>query len=149
MTTPRVLLRDLALCAMLVGLLIAPTVTAREGTVPAAAPAVQAPAVQAPAGRGDAPAPAVTSPEVLPDRRVTFRILAPEAQKVELRSPGDIPGIGGRGVAPPQLTRNADGVWEATFGPLPAGAYRYVFVVNGLTVIDSRNPMTSQTNTTV
>jgi len=47
------------------------------------------------------------------------------------------------------LTKNADGVWERTFGPLPAGAYRYVFVVNGLTVVDSRNPATSQTNTTV
>lgn len=40
-------------------------------------------------------------------------------------------------------------LWERTFGPLPAGAYRYVFTVNGLTVVDSRNPMTSQTNTTV
>jgi enterochelin esterase family protein len=80
---------------------------------------------------------------------VTFRILAPDAQKVELRSPGDIPGVGGRGVSPPALTKNADGIWERTFGPLPAGAYRYVFVVNGLTVVDSRNPMTSQTNTTV
>ena len=100
------------------------------------------------AGRG-AQGPAVVSPEVLPDRRVTFRILAPGAQRVELRAPGDIPGIGGRGVAPPQLTKNADGIWEITLGPLPAGAYRYVFVVNGVTVVDSRNPMTSQTNTTV
>src|SRR5207245_4574626 len=93
--------------------------------------------------------PTVTSPEVGPDRRVTFRILAPTAQTVELRSPGDIPGVGGRGVAPPQLTKDADGVWERTFGPLPAGAYRYVFVVDGLTVVDARNPATSQTNTTV
>jgi enterochelin esterase family protein len=68
---------------------------------------------------------------------------------VELRSPGDIPGVGGRGVTPPPLTKNADGVWERTVGPLPAGAYRYVFTVNGLTVVDARNPMTSQTNTTV
>jgi len=100
----------------------------------------------APAG---AQAPAVTSPEVRADRRVTFRVLAPSAQKVELRSPGDIPGVGGRGVAPPQLTKGSDGVWEATFGPLPAGAYRYVFVVDGVTVVDARNPRTSQTNTTV
>ena len=91
----------------------------------------------------------MTSPEVSADRRVTFRILAPTAQTVELRSPGDIPGVGGRGVAPPPLTKDADGVWERTFGPLPAGAYRYVFVVNGLTVVDARNPVTSQTNTTV
>ena len=93
--------------------------------------------------------PAVISPEVAADRRVTVRILAPAARTVELRSPGDIPGVGGRGVAPPQLTKNADGVWERTFGPLPAGAYRYVFTVDGVTVVDSRNPMTSQTNTTV
>ena len=90
----------------------------------AAAPASQAPTAQ----RAAAPGPTPTSPEVHADRRVTFRILAPDAQKVELRSPGDIPGVGGRGVAPPQLTKNAEGVWEATFGPLPAGAYRYVFV---------------------
>jgi enterochelin esterase family protein len=95
------------------------------------------------------PGPTVISPEVGADRRVTFRILAPTAQSVELRSPGDIPGVGGRGVAPPQLTKDADGVWARTFGPLPAGAYRYVFTVNGVTVVDSRNPVTSETNTTV
>jgi enterochelin esterase family protein len=100
-------------------------------------------------GQPQAQGPVVVSPEVGSDRRVTFRVLAPSAQKVELRSPGDIPGMGGRGVALPQLTKNADGVWETTRGPLPAGAYRYVFVVDGLTVVDSRNPLTSQTNTTV
>ena len=141
--THRVLSRDLALAVLLVGSLIAPRLVAREQPASSAA----APAVQP--GRGAAQGPTVTSPEVRRDRRVTFRILAPAAQKVELRSPGDIPGVGGRGVALPQLTKNADGIWEATFGPLPAGAYRYVFVVDGLTVVDARNPATSQTNTTV
>jgi enterochelin esterase family protein len=98
---------------------------------------------------GQAPTITVISPQVTADRHVTFRVLAPTAQTVELRSPGDIPGVGGRGVAPPQLTKNADGVWERTFGPLPAGAYRYVFNINGVPVVDSRNPSTSQTNTTV
>ena len=128
MTPQSFLRRDLALSALIVGALIAP--------LPAQQPA-------APQG------PVVVSPDVQADRRVTFRVLAPEATKVELRSPGDIPGVGGRGVAPPQLTKNAEGVWEGTFGPVPAGAYRYVFTVNGVTVVDSRNPMTSQTNTTV
>ena len=141
--THRVLSRDLALAVLLVGSLIAPRLVAREQPASSAA----APAVQP--GRGAAQGPTVTSPEVRRDRRVTFRILAPAAQKVELRSPGDIPGVGGRGAALPQLTKNADGIWEATFGPLPAGAYRYVFVVDGLTVVDARNPATSQTNTTV
>jgi enterochelin esterase family protein len=93
--------------------------------------------------------PAVVSPDVHADRRVTFRILAPNAQKVELRSPGDIPGIGGRGGTPLTFTKNGDGVWEATTNPIPAGAYRYTFAVDGLAVADSRNTMTSQTNSTV
>jgi enterochelin esterase family protein len=132
---------------VVIGCLIAPVAAVTQQS-PVSAPI--APAAQAPGpGRGAAQGPVVTSPEVQRDRRVTFRILAPEAQTVELRSPGDIPGVGGRGVAPPQLTKGADGVWERTFGPLPAGAYRYVFVVNGLTVVDARNPVTSQTNTTV
>ena len=93
--------------------------------------------------------PAVVSPDVQSDRRVTFRILAPNAQKVELRTPGDIPGIGGRGGTPLQFTKNGDGIWEATTAVIPAGAYRYTFVVDGVTVADSRNPVTSQTNTTI
>jgi enterochelin esterase-like enzyme len=93
--------------------------------------------------------PAVVSPEVQSDRRVTFRILAPNAQKVELRTPGDIPGISGRGGTPLPFTKNADGIWEATTAVIPAGAYRYTFVVDGVTVADSRNPATSQTNTTI
>ena len=94
-------------------------------------------------------APAVVSPQVNAERQVTFRILAPNAQKVELRSPGDIPGIGGRGGTPLQFAKNADGVWEATTNAIPAGAYRYVFAVDGVIVADSRNPVTSQTNTTI
>src|SRR6186713_3269809 len=93
--------------------------------------------------------PTVVSPDVQADRRVTFRILAPNAQKVELRTPGDIPGIGGRGGTPLQFTKSSEGVWEATTAAIPAGAYRYTFVVDGVTVADSRNPVTSQTNSTV
>jgi enterochelin esterase family protein len=139
------ILRELRVGGMVVGALIASlsVVAAQERGAPT--PATQAQG----RGRGAAQGPTVISPEVSPDRRVTFRILAPNAQKVEVRSPGDIPGIGGRGVALPQLTKNAEGVWETTLGPVPAGAYRYVFVVDGLTVADSRNPMTSPTNTTV
>jgi len=101
-------------------------------------------------GRGGPQVPAVVSPEVHADRRVTFRVAAPDAQRVELRTPGDIPGRApGGDLGPFAMTKNAEGVWEATVGPLPAGAYRYAFSVNGMTVVDSRNPMTSQTNATV
>ena len=148
MTQRRFLLRDLAWGGVLVGFLIGSALVPAEQPLSTATVAV---AQAQPPARGAAPAPGpvVVSPEVSADRRVTFRILAPDAQKVELRSPGDIPGIGGRGVAPPELTKGAEGVWERTFGPLPAGAYRYVFMVNGVTVVDARNPNISQTNTTV
>src|SRR5262245_22941433 len=144
----RRVLNHLSSGGLLVGcLFVAAFVPPQEPLLPAQ-PALKAPAPQAPTP-GAPQAPAFTSPEVRADRRVTFRVLAPAAQKVELRSPGDIPGVGGRGVAPPQLTKTTDGVWEITLGPVPAGAYRYVFTVDGVTVVDSRNPMTSQTNTTV
>jgi enterochelin esterase-like enzyme len=87
------------------------------------------------------PAPPVSSPEVAADRRVTFRLLAPKAEKVRL-SAGDIPGIG-PGV---DLVKGADDVWEATCGPVPPGAFRYVFDVDGVSVIDPKNPATSESN---
>jgi enterochelin esterase-like enzyme len=145
MSERRVLLRDLALAGLFVACLLGTALVGpHHGSVSAApAPLFQPPPPAAPQ------TPAVTSPEVRADRRVTFRVYAPAAQKVELRSPGDIPGVGGRGVAPPQLTKSGDGVWETTVGPVPAGAYRYVFNVDGVTVVDARNANTSQTNTTV
>lgn len=85
--------------------------------------------------------PAVISPEVQADRRITFRILAPKAEKVTL-SGSDIPG-NNQG-AP--MTRGENGIWEATLGPVDAGAYRYHFNVDGVSVIDPRNPSTSESN---
>jgi len=106
-------------------------------------------------GRGGAQAPPVVSPEVKSDRSVTFRILAPNAQSVRV-SGGDMPQLagGGRGAdpaAPPrgQMTRGADGVWSVTVGPVDPGAYRYNFNVDGVTVIDPRNPSISESNTNV
>lgn len=108
-----------------------------------------APAAMPAAGRGPQ-GPQVTSPEVLPDHRVTFRLLAPKAESVGLRG-GDIPQLagGGRGAAPnlgPTFTKAENGVWEATVGPIDPGAYRYTFTVNGVAVTDPRNPAVSESN---
>ncbi len=89
------------------------------------------------------PSPAIVSPEVMPDRHIVFRISAPKAETVRL-SAGDIPGSGQ--VA---MTKGENGVWEATVGPVPPGAYRYNFNVNGLTVIDPRSPAISESNNNV
>jgi enterochelin esterase-like enzyme len=88
--------------------------------------------------------PPVTSPEVSPERKLTFRILAPKAEKVQLGGSGDIPSTG-FGQATP-LTKGSNGVWEITIGPLNPGAYRYNFNVDGVAVIDPRNPATSEAN---
>ena len=131
---------------------------------------------QTPPARGAAPAqaagrgargPTVISPEVLQDKRVVFRILAPRAQSVSL-SAGDIPSANaGRGAAPAatpaaaaaapaapagagrggvQFTANEQGVWEATVGPVPAGAFRYVFTVDGVRTLDPVNTKISESN---
>ncbi len=91
-----------------------------------------------------APAPPIVSPEVSADHKVTFRIQAPKATAVKL-SGGDIPD-NGPGAA---MTKNDAGLWEVTLGPLPAGAFRYNFNVDGLSVIDPRNPAISESNNNV
>jgi enterochelin esterase family protein len=88
--------------------------------------------------------PPVISPEVLPDRQITFRIFAPKAEVVQLSSSGDIPGIG-FGQAK-EMLQGTSGVWEVNVGPLPPGAYRYSYNVDGVVVVDPRNPRTSESN---
>src|ERR1044071_2974243 len=85
--------------------------------------------------------PRVVSPEVAYDRKVHFRILAPKAETVRL-SGGDTPGTG-QGA---EMTGDTNGLWEATLGPIPPGAYRYNFNVDEVSVIDPRNPATSESN---
>ena len=84
------------------------------------------------------------SPEVGSDRRITFRINAPQAQAVRV-SGSDIPGLGQNGV----MTKGENGVWTFTSAPVPPGAYRYNFNVDGVAVIDPRNPLTSVSNNNV
>ena len=119
---------------------LAPSVVSLLGALALAGVAV----AQAPPERPRAPmpqGPRVVSPEVAADRRVTFRILAPKAEAVRL-SGTDIPD----NVQGTPLTKGAEGVWEGTLGPLAPGAYRYNFAVDGVSVIDPRNPSTSESN---
>jgi enterochelin esterase-like enzyme len=112
-------------------------------TVTSAGLWAQAPA---PAARPQGPqGPVVTSPEVSAERKITFRLLAPQAKAVTLRA-GDIPGLPREGV---QFAKGDNGVWEATVGPIDPGAYRYTFGVDGVSVVDPRNPAVSESNTNV
>jgi enterochelin esterase-like enzyme len=89
--------------------------------------------------------PTVNSPEVMQDRSVVFRILAPEAVNVGLES-SDIFGMRPGNTT---FTKDKDGVWQATVGPVVPGAYRYVFKVDGASVADPRNTSISESNSNV
>jgi enterochelin esterase family protein len=85
--------------------------------------------------------PEFISPEISAKKEITFRIHAPKAETVTL-SGSDIPGTG-TGV---KMKKSDNGVWEATVGPVPSGAYRYNFNVDGVAVVDPRNSSTSESN---
>lgn len=77
------------------------------------------------------------SPEIAPDREVSFRIYAPAANQVLLN--GDWPG-GARTA----MSKGADGVWSATVGPLAPDIYTYWFDVDGARALDPSNAETQR-----
>ncbi len=87
-------------------------------------------------------APAVVSPEVTAEKKIVFRLLAPNAKAVILAG-GDIQEQPKGGIP---FVKGANGVWEATAGPVKPGAYRYRFTVDGVAVMDPRNPLMSESN---
>jgi enterochelin esterase-like enzyme len=76
----------------------------------------------------------IVSPEVHPDRTVTFRIKAPKASEVTLT--GDWLGS----AEPPKLTKDEQGLWSVTLGPFEPSIYIYSFTVDGLAIADPINP---------
>jgi enterochelin esterase-like enzyme len=74
----------------------------------------------------------LVSPEVQADKRVTFRLRAPNAKEVVLRCEGTKGGPMQKGEA---------GVWSITTEPLAPDIYAYSFAVDGVKVIDPANPL--------
>jgi len=118
------------------------TLAAVAASAQATAPnsAAQAPTPNAPgrgAGRGmgmggGLMGPSFRSPEVSDDRRVTFRLSAPNAKEVVVR---------GVGRQPLTMQKDSSGIWTATTDPLNPDIYAYTFVVDGVTVPDPLNTM--------
>jgi enterochelin esterase-like enzyme len=73
----------------------------------------------------------VRSPDIGADYRVTFRLLAPNAQSVTLLS--DFTGDSLK------MTKAENGVWSYTTEPLKPGYYQYWFDMDGLTMPDPVN----------
>jgi enterochelin esterase-like enzyme len=84
------------------------------------------------AGRGGPPP--LNSPEVLPDRRVVFRLRAAKATEVTLT--GD---FGPKQNFSEKLSRDDQGLWSITIGPLVPDVYGYSFVMDGVTIADPSN----------
>ncbi|MBN1126889.1 MAG: hypothetical protein JXA82_17945 [Sedimentisphaerales bacterium] len=71
----------------------------------------------------------VISPEIHSDRRVTFRLQAPQANEVQL--------TGEAGSGP--MTKDDQGLWSITVGPLAPDIYHYSFHADGVQMIDPSN----------
>jgi enterochelin esterase-like enzyme len=75
----------------------------------------------------------IVSPEVHPDRTVTFRLKAPKAEKVEVGVEAVMPNTA--------MAKGADGVWTLTTKPLAPDLYGYGFSVDGVGMLDPSNPV--------
>jgi enterochelin esterase-like enzyme len=75
------------------------------------------------------------SAEVAPDKKVTFRIYAPKADEVTVG--GDF-GPGGK------MTKDEQGVWSLTVGPLAPDLYSYTFTVDGVRTVDPKSALVKQ-----
>jgi len=69
---------------------------------------------------------------VAPDRRVTFRLRAPNAKEVNVS--------GEWGGGPTAMTRDENGAWSVTVGPLDANIYGYSFNLDGFQMLAPANP---------
>ena len=78
------------------------------------------------------PPPRLISPEVQPDKRVTFRFRAPNAKEVLLAR---------EGAEPVPMRKDNEGVWSLTTEPLEPDFYGYSIVVDGVGLIDPSNPL--------
>ena len=70
--------------------------------------------------------PGAPYPRIHPDRSVTFRINAPNAQKVQIKPGGD-----GLGKGPFDMARDDKGVWTVTIPPAVPGFHYYFVLVDG------------------
>lgn len=77
--------------------------------------------------------PWVISPQVHPDKTVTFQYLAPDANEVKLD------GQFQKGLV--DMTKGEHGIWSVTVGPIEPDIYPYSFRVDGITVMDPANEL--------
>jgi enterochelin esterase-like enzyme len=77
--------------------------------------------------------PALVSPVIHDDGKATVSLKAPKASAVKVSS-GELQRVVGAEAL--VMKKSDDGVWTATFGPVPPGIYDFAFDVDGLRVTD-------------
>jgi enterochelin esterase-like enzyme len=74
----------------------------------------------------------VVSPEVQSDNRVTVRLRAPNAKQVSVELDGS---------HPVPMAKDEDGVWSLTTAALEPDFYNYMFIVDGVRMLDPSNQL--------
>lgn len=77
--------------------------------------------------------PTVVSPDVQSDGKLTLRFLDPGAKAVKVMFEGE--------PKPLDMTRDDAGVWSLTLGPLSPEIYGYIFLADGVALMDPNNPV--------
>ncbi len=98
---------------------------------------VAAALLAAPAFGQNQATPRLRSPEISDDHHVTLRILAPKAAEVTFNADW----IGATNLP---MTKDDQGVWSITVGPLDAQLYGYWFLVDGIRTLDPSNSETER-----
>lgn len=75
--------------------------------------------------------PGAAYPRIHPDRSITFRAIAPDARKVQIKPGGD-----GLGTTPFDMARDASGAWTVTTPPAAPGFHYYFLLIDGFQVSD-------------
>ena len=78
-----------------------------------------------------------SAPTVNPNQTVTFSLKAPQATKVQLYFQNQV-GPSPRADAM-DMTKDANGVWSITIGPLAPDMYGYDFILDGVNILDPTN----------
>lgn len=86
----------------------------------------------------------VISPEVADDHTITFRVKAPDAQKVELTGGPILLALKTKGPLP--FVKGADSTWTLKVGPVKPDIYVYRLLIDGVPVADPNNTFTGTSN---
>ncbi len=77
--------------------------------------------------------PQFESPVIAKNNTVTFSVYSPAASSAIVSGSW----VGGQSI---ELTKNAEGLWTATVGPLEPSMYHYNVILDGVSILDPKNP---------